>query len=295
VACCDADHAGEWEGEWEECEVVADHGAACDVRIMQGGELCRGVPRRFVRVGVPRSSSASPGGSAHGGRGDKVFGGAAFLVTGLDDDGEKAALLALLKEQGGTVFDDVGGDTALRRLTERAAAGRLVLLSGAKGGGPKTTNKLLVGLALGLVPLAPRWVHDCLRKGEWLSPTPAHRLALRGAPGAAARVHSRVLSGHVVVALGGCVTATGAEWLRNCATVVQAAGAEFRRELPTVRAEGPSQPLCIVLVKRRAKLSAAEDSLLNRARQRGMPISSQDWLEQCLLTQRALLAQSYPF
>jgi hypothetical protein len=95
VACCDADHAGEWEGEWEECEVVADHGAACDVRIMQGGELCRGVPRRFVRVGVPRSSSASPGGSAHSGRGDKVFGGAAFLVTGLDDDGEKAALLAL--------------------------------------------------------------------------------------------------------------------------------------------------------------------------------------------------------
>ena len=108
-------------------------------------------------------------------------------------------------------------------------------------------------------------------------------------------MHARVLSGHVVVALGGCATATGAEWLRNCATVVQAAGAEFRRELPTARAEGPSQPLCIVLVKRRAKLSAAEDGLLNRARQRGMPISSQDWLEQCLLTQRALPAQSYPF
>ena len=117
VACCDADQAGEWEGEWEECEVVADHGDTCDVRIVQGGELCTGVPRRFVRVGVPRSSSASPSGSAHGGRGDKVFGGAAFLVTGLDDDGEKAALLSLLKEQGGTVFDDVGGDTALRRPT----------------------------------------------------------------------------------------------------------------------------------------------------------------------------------
>ena len=189
----------------------------------------------------------------------------------------------------------MGGDTALRHLTERAAAERLVLLSDAKGGSPKTTNKLLVGLALGLLPLAPRWVHDCLRKGEWLPPAPSHRLALRGAPGAAARVHARVLSGHVVVALGGCATATGAEWLRNCATVVQAAGAEFRRELPTARAEGPSQPPCIVLVKRRAKLSAAEDGLLNRARQRGMPVSSQDWLEQCLLTQRALPAQSYPF
>eukprot|EP00964_Phaeocystis_antarctica_P072696 scaffold44502_cov29-Phaeocystis_antarctica.AAC.1 len=41
-----------------------------------------------------------------------------------------------------------------------------------KGGGPKTTNKLLVGLALGLRPLSPRWVHDCLRKGEWPNPKP---------------------------------------------------------------------------------------------------------------------------
>ena len=79
-------------------------------------------------------------------------------------------------------------------------------------------------------------------------------------------------------------------------TVVQAAGAEFRRELPTAaRAEGPSQPLCIVLVKRGAKLAAAEDGLLSRARQRGVPISSQDWLEQCLLTQQALPAQLYPW
>ena len=73
VACCDADHEGEWEGEWEECEVVADHGETCDVRVVEGGELCAGVPRRFVRVRVrvPRSSSASPSGSAHG-KGDKV-------------------------------------------------------------------------------------------------------------------------------------------------------------------------------------------------------------------------------
>ena len=71
VACCDADHEGEWDGEWEECEVVAEHGETCDVRIVEGGELCAGVPRRFVRVRVPRSSSASPSGSAHG-KGDKV-------------------------------------------------------------------------------------------------------------------------------------------------------------------------------------------------------------------------------
>ena len=58
VACCDADHEGVWEGEWEECEVVADHGDTCDVRIVEDGELCFGVPRRMVRAvleGGPRS------------------------------------------------------------------------------------------------------------------------------------------------------------------------------------------------------------------------------------------------
>ena len=50
VACCDADHEGEWEGEWEECEVVADHGETCDVRIVEDGEVCCGVPRRLVRA-----------------------------------------------------------------------------------------------------------------------------------------------------------------------------------------------------------------------------------------------------
>ena len=50
VASCDADHEGEWDGEWEECEVVADHGRTCDVRIVEDGQLCRGVPRRLVRA-----------------------------------------------------------------------------------------------------------------------------------------------------------------------------------------------------------------------------------------------------
>ena len=58
VACCDADQEGVWEGEWEECEVVADHGETCDVRIVEDGEVCFGVPRRMVRAvleGGPRS------------------------------------------------------------------------------------------------------------------------------------------------------------------------------------------------------------------------------------------------
>ena len=53
VACCDANHVGEWNGEWEACEVVADNGATCDVRITGDGELCRGVPRQFLRNQVP--------------------------------------------------------------------------------------------------------------------------------------------------------------------------------------------------------------------------------------------------
>ena len=49
VAGCDDDHEGEWDGVWEECMVVADNGATCDVRILEDGELCEGVPRRYIR------------------------------------------------------------------------------------------------------------------------------------------------------------------------------------------------------------------------------------------------------
>ena len=43
MASCDADwDGGEWEGEWEECEVLAEHGALCDVRILSDGEVCSG-------------------------------------------------------------------------------------------------------------------------------------------------------------------------------------------------------------------------------------------------------------
>ena len=54
VASCDADHKGEWKGEWEECEVLADHGDTCNVRIVEDGQLCFGVPRRMVRQRRPR-------------------------------------------------------------------------------------------------------------------------------------------------------------------------------------------------------------------------------------------------
>eukprot|EP00964_Phaeocystis_antarctica_P047593 scaffold27535_cov103-Phaeocystis_antarctica.AAC.1 len=60
VAKCDADQEGEWEGEWEECEIVADHGDTCDVRIVEDGTLCRDVPRRLVRNQVPARPPPAP-------------------------------------------------------------------------------------------------------------------------------------------------------------------------------------------------------------------------------------------
>ena len=65
VACCDADHEGEWEGEWEECEVVADHGETCDVRIVEDGEVCCGVPRRLVRAALEAGPRSLATGSAN--------------------------------------------------------------------------------------------------------------------------------------------------------------------------------------------------------------------------------------
>ena len=44
MASCDADwYGGEWEGAWEECELLAEHGALCDVRILSDGEVCSGL------------------------------------------------------------------------------------------------------------------------------------------------------------------------------------------------------------------------------------------------------------
>ena len=60
VACCDADQEGVWEGEWEECELIADHGDTCDVRIIEDDEVCRGVPRRLVREAAEPSIDNVP-------------------------------------------------------------------------------------------------------------------------------------------------------------------------------------------------------------------------------------------
>ena len=56
VACCDADQEGVWEGDWEECEVVADYGAwlaQSDVAKLfvnaDPGSILTGRPREVCR------------------------------------------------------------------------------------------------------------------------------------------------------------------------------------------------------------------------------------------------------
>ena len=80
VACCDADQEGVWEGEWEECEVVADHGDTCDVRIVEDGEMCLGVPRQMLRAVVTTGGSSRLPAAQHQSR---AFGSGAFGSGGL--------------------------------------------------------------------------------------------------------------------------------------------------------------------------------------------------------------------
>jgi len=306
VACCEADHEGAWDGAWEPCTIVAERADTCDVRTASDGKLCRGVPRRLVRAPDASSSKSPP----HAG---KVFSNAAFLVTGINNAAAKNELLAAIRDGGGAVVEQLGpAETALRRLSDLAAAGRLVLLSegipqGKEGAGlAKTTMKLLVGLALGALPLSAQWVHECAQRNEWLAVERRHQIpttgAARGARGgaaardAAAEPVLRLLEGTVVVPVGEEAWQKG-----DCATVLRAAGAEVRRDIPpqhhhaasgTEQQPPPPAPSCVVLLQRGVD-AAAYQGLLERARARGVPVASQKWLEESLLRQRLLSPEDY--
>ena len=61
VAKCDPDLEGEWDGEWERCELIADKGdGTCDLRIISDGDECRGVPTRLVRRVAVRAKDGRP-------------------------------------------------------------------------------------------------------------------------------------------------------------------------------------------------------------------------------------------
>jgi hypothetical protein len=48
IACCNPDHEGDWDGEWDPCHILVDNGDTVDVRDSDN-DICAGVPRRFVR------------------------------------------------------------------------------------------------------------------------------------------------------------------------------------------------------------------------------------------------------
>ena len=62
------------------------------------------------------------------------------------------------------------------RLLRTSLSDRSVVLL-AEGDPIKVTMKLLFGLAFGLRPLKPAWVHDSLKKHEWLPPARQRPLA----------------------------------------------------------------------------------------------------------------------
>jgi hypothetical protein len=49
VAACDADHEGEWKGDWEECLLLKRESNVCKLKILSDGMVCENVPERFVR------------------------------------------------------------------------------------------------------------------------------------------------------------------------------------------------------------------------------------------------------
>ena len=118
VACCAADHEGEWEGEWEECVVVADHGETVRRAHRRGR---RGVPRRAAAAGAgsDRGRGADCGGAEGGAAGAGAGGPAPFSAAAVSPAGARAQAV------GGTAARGGAG-------AEAAAEG-----GGARGGGDR--------------------------------------------------------------------------------------------------------------------------------------------------------------
>lgn len=258
------------------------------------GSSARPSPRGPAKPSSQPSSSqcagASPASSARGSSsqstaGASLFAGVSFILTGLEGTEESKRQLEQkirgakgqvieLDAEGNPIVKEATGDTALCDLLKRqsgdgrggdgaSATPSIVLLCDpAKGKGPKVTMKLFFGLALGLRPLRPAWVHACLRERRWLPPTQAQRVndgaAAASASSAAAagsaafssrrrgqppttsptsqpptsqpptqRPSNLLLSGHLVVPLG------SDKWKHEgWATLLRCAGAEVRADLP---------------------------------------------------------------
>ena len=253
-----------------------------------------------------------------------LFQGLTFVITGFSkvkDKDKEEALEKTIVDKGGTIAGkdqkmlegvaDAGSGES--RLLQTSLSDRSVVLL-AEGDPIKVTMKLLFGLAFGLRPLKPAWVHDSLKKHEWLPPArqrhlaslpvslPSSGIALcapnwSAQPAADSDWSSRLLADTTVVVLGSKNNAATSKPLspsvKEWSSLLRAAGAQTRTELPSQHHAQGSSGRLIVMVDSSSDPSQV-NGLLERARARELPVTTQDWLKKCLLEQRWVEPREVP-
>lgn len=156
----------------------------------------------------------------------------------------------------------------------RLVTGRLLLIAG----GQAKTLKLYFALALGLSPLSIEWALRCTKAGRFSEPRPEDFAINMPSMQPA----SSLLRGKTVVPVG------SDEWISNVASLLQAAGADVRAELPRLHhAQNPgSDAVACVILAEAPDHDRSRAGILRRAKMRRIPIVSLDWLRDGLLRQR---------
>jgi hypothetical protein len=165
----------------------------------------------------------------------EVFDAHTFIVTGdFGSEARRAQLEEQIKKGGGRLVELKGlveefpASGARSELQAAHEQGLVVMLGDAKRGTKiKPTLKLLFGLALGLRPLRPSWLDNCLKGGRRLEPAAAHHVPVHDRVKAAAPATSKPLAEYrrQIVLLG------KSEWRKTWGSLLRAAGAEVHREI----------------------------------------------------------------
>lgn len=241
------------------------------------------------------------------GASDALFSSLCCLITGIEDTDEKRRLEAALggagakiattnEETGVVVVDSAASSSVNEQLLRRhAAEGTLVLLCDPRDGWAAIkpiTAKLLVGLALGLSPRRPSWVYDSLRADRLLPLKAAYAVPRSthggGARSAQPRDTEQLFRGYVIVTHG------QPRWRPKFGTLVRLAGGEARNDLPVQHHSLSDTCAHTVIVLLQQGWTPPAGGLLLRARERGVPLVTSDWVKQCLVQQRLLPLAGYP-
>ena len=269
---------------------------------------------------------ASSSGSGSSG---KLFAGAAFILTGVDRGKDEAARLkakadleSTLRAQGGAILDidpatgnlvvDEGSGKKATAMSAHVISrcvndGMLIMLSDpADGQSVKSTLKLFHGLAFGITPVRPSWVHECIKERRWLPQEAKHRVPTASAAGSSSSSSRRrgaaaaaeppdpgtLLADYVIV------PCFDEKWGPSWKAVLRAAGADLRTDLPTERSNEGGDKTCVVVVVQKPEKDKSHPAgvagLLERAKAKQVPTASQDWVKHCLLEQKVLELSRFP-